>query len=400
MALRIGQSNFSKGVISDELVARIDVAAYASGLKRAENVIILKYGGVTKRPGTRLVAEVYKKSIDADFTGVIAGDALTVSDCVGAIAIGQVVTNGDGDAVATVTGFGSGTGGNGTYLVTPSQTLSSTSLHASVGAPVRLIPFQFSIEQTYALEMGQGYMRPAANGGLVIEDRLTITDLTPGVTTTVEAAFHDYEIGDQVYFAGVEGATELNGRIGRVIAAPDDDHFTVDIDSTGFSAFTGDTGGTTRIAPPPPAPPPPPVPPPAPTPTPPPTGGGGGGGGGLCVADDTLILLPDGSEKQARFLAVGELVHTQHETTLAWGDWPVTAIAFAWQPVWLVDLGPHGIRATGDHRFWVDGAWVTAADLGTPDGSAWVAKITVAEAHTYVSAGVLSHNIKENQEPF
>src|SRR3569623_1015316 len=83
-------------------------------------------------------------------------------------------------------------GGNGTYLVTPSQTLSSTSLRASVGAPVRLIPFQFSIEQSYALEMGQGYMRPAANGGLVIEERLTSTDLTPGATTTVEAAFHDY----------------------------------------------------------------------------------------------------------------------------------------------------------------------------------------------------------------
>src|SRR3569623_909147 len=241
MALRTAQPNFSKGVISDELVARSDVAAYASGRKRAENVIILKYGGVTKRPGTRLVAEVYKKSIDADFTGVIAGDTLTVSDCVGAMAVGQAITNGDGDTVATVTAFGSGTGGNGTYLVTPSQTLASASLRASVGAPVRLIPFQFSIEQTYALEIGQGYMRPAANGGLVIEDRLTITDLTPGATTTVEAAFHDYEIGDQVYFAGVEGTTELNGRIGRVIAAPDDDHFTVDIDSTGFSAFTGDT---------------------------------------------------------------------------------------------------------------------------------------------------------------
>jgi hypothetical protein len=34
-------------------------------------------------------------------------------------------------------------------------------------------------------------------------------------------------------------------------------------------------------------------------------------------------------------------------------------------------------------------------DLGVPDGNAWVARITVAGAHTYVSGGVLSHNIKE-----
>jgi hypothetical protein len=30
--------------------------------------------------------------------------------------------------------------------------------------------------------------------------------------------------------------------------------------------------------------------------------------------------------------------------------------------------------------------------IGEPDGSAWVAKIAVAGARTYVSAAVLSHN--------
>ncbi len=168
MAMRSGQANFSKGVISDELVARIDVAAYASGLRRADNVILLKYGGVTKRPGTRMVAEVY----------------------------------------------------------------------ADQG--VRLMPFQFSLAQTYVLEMGQGYMRPAANGGLVIEDRLTVTDITRGATTTIAAAYHDYAVGDQVYFDEIAGTTELNGRIGRVTAIADSGHFTVDVDSTGFGAFTGD----------------------------------------------------------------------------------------------------------------------------------------------------------------
>ncbi|MDH7973686.1 hypothetical protein QH494_15955 [Sphingomonas sp. AR_OL41] len=322
MVLRTGQPNFSKGVISEELVARIDVASYASGLKRADNVIVLKYGGVTKRPGTRLVAEVY----------------------------------------------------------------------ADQG--VRLIPFQFSLEQTYALEMGQGYMRPAANGGLVIEEKLTITAITPGVTTTIAAAYHAYSIGDQVYFDGVTGMAEINGRIGRVTSVPDAGHYVVDIDSTGFSAFTGDTGGITRSGTPPPPPPPPPVPPPAPDPTPPPVGGGGGGGR-YCVADDTPILLADGREVQARFLTIGTLLRTRHEATLDWGDYPIEDIKFAFEPVWRGEVDDVEIRATPDHRFFVAGGWMPMREIGRPDGKAWVAKITVAEAHTYVSAGVLSHNFKE-----
>ena len=204
--LRTGQPNFSKGEIAEDLISRVDVAAYSTALRRARNVTVLKYGGIAKRPGTRFVAEVY----------------------------------------------------------------------ADEG--VRLMPFQFSLTQTYALEMGQGYMRPAANGGMVIEEQLTITAITLGTTTNVAAAYHAYAVGDQVYFSGVVGTVELNGKIGRVLSVPDAGHFVVAIDSTGFTPFASDTGGITRSVTPAPAPTPPPVPPPAPAPTPPPVGGGGGGG--------------------------------------------------------------------------------------------------------------------------
>ncbi len=129
MPLRIGQPNFSKGELAEDLISRVDVAAYATGLRRARNVMILKYGGVTKRPGTRLVAEAFDDS-----------------------------------------------------------------------APVRLMPFQFSLTQTYALEMGQGYMRPAALGGMVLEEKLTIESIALGIATTIQAAYHEYTVGDQVYF--------------------------------------------------------------------------------------------------------------------------------------------------------------------------------------------------------
>ena len=118
-------------------------------------------------------------------------------------------------------------------------------------------------------------------------------------------------------------------------------------------------------------------------------GGGGYGGGGWCVADDTPILLADGGEIQARFLTVGMLVRTQHEDSLAWGNHAIEAVELAWQPVFRAEGFP---RATGEHLFWIDGAWVRMDAIGVPDRSAWVAKIAVAGARTYVSAGVLSHN--------
>ena len=394
MAFRAGSANFSKGEISEELIGRVDVPAYQTALRRARNVVILKYGGVTKRPGTRLVAEVYAGDSLAQITASIAAEVMTVTAIAsGALAAGQALAGAgvaDGTIIdAQLTGT---SGGTGTYSVSPAQTLAATAMSAKGKQAVRLIPFQFSLEQTYALELGQGYMRPAALGGMVIEDKIAITAITRGATTLVAAAYHAYHVGDQVYFSGIAGMVELNGKIGRVLSVVDAGHFVVDVDSSGFSAFTADTGGSARSAPPPPPPPPPPVPPPPPPPPPPDTGGGGYGGGvggGWCVVDDTPILLADGSEIEARLLKVGMLVRTRNEDSLEWGDYPVEAIELAWQPVFSAQGFP---RATAEHQFWIEGSWVRMDSIGIPDGSAWVAKIAVADARSYVSAGILSHN--------
>ncbi|MGV1682897.1 hypothetical protein [Sphingopyxis sp. NJF-3] len=119
---------------------------------------------------------------------------------------------------------------------------------------------------------------------------------------------------------------------------------------------------------------------------------------GNCVADDTPILLAGGATAPASDLVPGTVVRTRHETTMAWGEWPVLAISFADEPVFACELegdeGPVTIRATADHRFLVNNRWVRASELGEADGTARVAKITVADAHTYISNGVISHNAK------
>lgn len=58
MAFRAGQHNFSKGVLSKELWGRSDIVPYTAAVRQGINVLILKYGGLTKRPGSRFVYEI------------------------------------------------------------------------------------------------------------------------------------------------------------------------------------------------------------------------------------------------------------------------------------------------------------------------------------------------------
>lgn len=196
---RSAKPNFSKGELAPHLHGRFDVDAYQAAVQTARNVIILKYGGMTKRPGTHLVAEV----LDAT-------------------------------------------------------------------RPNRLLPFQFSLTQTYALEMGHGYMAPIAAGGRILENELIITGVTNAAAARISAAFHGYSVGNSLYLAGIAGALgeKLNGRIVKVVSVVDANSFTINMNTSAMAAFTGASGGITRTT----APPPDPVAPAIPAPVPDPDG--------------------------------------------------------------------------------------------------------------------------------
>lgn len=210
MALRAALMNFSKGMVAPEMEARFDLAAYQAGLRTANNVKIKRTGGVSKRMGTRFVAE-----------------------CL------------DGES--------------------------------------RLIPFQFSDTQAYALEFGQATMRPYALGGAILETGQKITAISKEFQAVITVAYHGLEVGDDYYITSEDpetfGMTEILDRFLMVTEVIDANNFRVNITSTNFSDFGSDTGEV-RTGAPDPAPAPPTVPTPIPTPTPPPVSSGGGGGYG------------------------------------------------------------------------------------------------------------------------
>lgn len=171
------QPTFSGGEFAPTLYSRVDLQKYATGLKKALNWIVHPHGGVSNRPGTRLVAEA----------------KYATRKC-------------------------------------------------------RIVAFEFSVTQAYALEIGHQYIRIHVEGGTLLETAKTITGATQASPVVITATSHGYNAGDQVVIAGVAGMTNLNNKTYQVASPTTNTFQLVDpatgaaINGSGFPAYT--SGGT------------------------------------------------------------------------------------------------------------------------------------------------------------
>lgn len=111
----------------------------------------------------------------------------------------------------------------------------------------RLIPFEFNTEQTYMLVFGEYTMQVIKDGGLVVEDTVSITGITKASPGVITASGHGYSNGDKVYLASIGGMTELNGRFAYIANKTSTtfqltDLYGTAIDTTNFTTYT--SGGT------------------------------------------------------------------------------------------------------------------------------------------------------------
>jgi hypothetical protein len=143
------------------------------------------------------------------------------------------------------------------------------------------------------------------------------------------------------------------------------------------------------------------------------TGSGGGttvypSGPSQCPEVITPILLanPDqtgpGDYVIAGNLKIGDVVWTQHETSLVWGAYPVVRADVFDGMLWQAD-GYH--KATQRHRLYLDNRWVEMGSIGHQDGPGKAVAITVQDAHTYITLDVkgnqvLNHNIKREADNY
>jgi hypothetical protein len=137
--------------------------------------------------------------------------------------------------------------------------------------------------------------------------------------------------------------------------------------------------------------------------------GGGTGGGGLCPAPDVPLLMADGTEKPAGQIRIGDRVVAWDEAAGCECIEEVTFVERGENTVarLYLDNGQDG-RFAINHRFLTHhGEWTELQHLHSgeklhgasvvsiqPLGSAEVVKITVNRVHTYITLGVVSHNLK------
>jgi hypothetical protein len=188
MAFALIQPSFSAGELSPNILARVDLAKWHVGAFTMRNYFVDYRGGAASRPGTRFIGSSYSS-----------------------------------------------------YANSPAAL-----------SPVRLVPFQFNITQTYVLEFGTNglgnYMRIITNGGYILETGVAvsaISQLNPCTITT--SAPHGYSNGQWIVPQGIGGMTQINGKtyvVTNVTATTFTltDLFGNSVDSSAYTAFT--SGGT------------------------------------------------------------------------------------------------------------------------------------------------------------
>ena len=120
--------------------------------------------------------------------------------------------------------------------------------------------------------------------------------------------------------------------------------------------------------------------------------------------------MGDGTSKPAGELEVGDEIRTKHEKTLEKTYDRITRKEVYTSPRVKVYIGDKEIVCSPGHRFYVDNAsdWIAVTDLKEGDtlsGKKYikteeyskgdVVKLSVANSKTYISEGILSHNLKD-----
>lgn len=115
-------------------------------------------------------------------------------------------------------------------------------------APPRDINFQFNLNQGYALEFGDQYMRVKSNGAYVVEAAKNIVGSSRANPGIIGVTGHGFSIGEWIYIQNMVGMTEYNGLTWIVNTVPNANTFTVTdlfgnvVNSTNFGIYV--SGGT------------------------------------------------------------------------------------------------------------------------------------------------------------
>lgn len=106
----------------------------------------------------------------------------------------------------------------------------------------RLVPFVYSTEVKYLIEMGHEYMRFWVDGALLTNAQKGIAGISNAPQAVVTSVAHGFSEGQQVIVQNVRGMTRLNGRTFTIVDVTTDTFKLAGFDSSAEAAYIA--GGT------------------------------------------------------------------------------------------------------------------------------------------------------------
>lgn len=144
---------------------------------------------------------------------------------------------------ATDQSIGTGDGTTIAFQLVKNYTIGANTLSRVITKPVvgtTLLAIASVVDTNWAIDTTTG--------------EITFTDTTAAITNISQAAnaqvtstSHGLSVGETAHISSVSGMTEINGLRGTVQSVPDANNFTLDINSSGFSAYT--SGGVFHTLP-------------------------------------------------------------------------------------------------------------------------------------------------------
>ena len=112
----------------------------------------------------------------------------------------------------------------------------------------RVLPFQYSVTQTYILEFGEYYIRFFTSHGILTNTAQSMTSITKANPGVVTKTAHGYSNGDRLELSSIVGMTQLANREVVVTnkAANTFELYDTDglkIDTTNYGTFTSGNMG-------------------------------------------------------------------------------------------------------------------------------------------------------------
>lgn len=106
----------------------------------------------------------------------------------------------------------------------------------------RLVPFIYSTQIKYLIEMGDKYMRFWVGGALLTNKTVAITGVSAGATAVVTATAHGFANGDQILIRAVRGPSKINDRTWTIGGVTANTFQMVGFSASAMPAYAG--GGT------------------------------------------------------------------------------------------------------------------------------------------------------------